>query len=268
MKIDFHTHGKLSKGLPFSEEYTLDLFKEATEAGVDAICLTEHFNSRGYRQLLAFIATNYPQVGDCFMVEGLKVFIGMEVDILERGHVLVIGTITDILELHQQLEDYMRGPKGLDYEAYMRGETYIPARDLMTLCKQKSVLVGAAHAFREGSQIPTLESETLQQFDFFDLNGKDCSLNRGMESIIAEFARQYGKPMVAGSDTHQSLQYGCIYNVFEHDCIMVEELKIEMNAGRYEIEMLDYIEFKVKAANLLKMALKQVYGEVENEVVA
>jgi len=35
MKIDFHTHGKLAKCLPFSSEYTHWLFKEARLAGLD-----------------------------------------------------------------------------------------------------------------------------------------------------------------------------------------------------------------------------------------
>ena len=45
MYIDFHTHGKLAKKLPFSKEYTDWLLREAKEAGLDAICLTEHFNT-------------------------------------------------------------------------------------------------------------------------------------------------------------------------------------------------------------------------------
>ena len=44
MKIDFHTHGKLAKKLPFSKEYTDWLFREAQKSGLDALCLTEHFN--------------------------------------------------------------------------------------------------------------------------------------------------------------------------------------------------------------------------------
>ena len=41
MKIDFHTHGKLAKKLPFSKEYTDWLFGEAQKTGLDALCLTE-----------------------------------------------------------------------------------------------------------------------------------------------------------------------------------------------------------------------------------
>lgn len=261
MKIDFHTHGKLAKGLPFSKAYTIDLFKEAKEAGLDAICLTEHFNSRGYRDLIQFIVDNYERVGDCYQVDGLKIFIGMEVDIEEVGHVLVIGDVEDILEIHHRLEGYMSGSKQLDYEDYMSGESYIKAHDLMILCKEYPVLIGAAHAIREGSNIPTLSEEVLSQFDFFDLNGKDCSKDITMKEQIAELAGRFNKPIVAGSDTHQCLQYGCIYNVFERDCTTIAEIHEEMKAGRYEIEMLDYIAFKVKSANLLKKSLKTMYAK-------
>ena len=37
MKMDFHTHGKLAKKLPFSEVYTNWLFAEAKRAGLDAM---------------------------------------------------------------------------------------------------------------------------------------------------------------------------------------------------------------------------------------
>ena len=40
VKIDFHTHGKLAKKLPFSPDYTDWLFREARRAGLDALCLT------------------------------------------------------------------------------------------------------------------------------------------------------------------------------------------------------------------------------------
>ena len=48
MYMDFHTHGKLAKYLPFSTEYTDWLLREARRAGLDAICLTEHFNTQQF----------------------------------------------------------------------------------------------------------------------------------------------------------------------------------------------------------------------------
>ena len=51
MYMDFHTHGKLAKRLPFSTVYTDWLFGEAKGAGLDALCLTEHFNTLGFDQV-------------------------------------------------------------------------------------------------------------------------------------------------------------------------------------------------------------------------
>ena len=48
MYLDFHTHGKLAKYLPFSIPYTQWLLGEAHSAGLDAICLTEHFNTQQF----------------------------------------------------------------------------------------------------------------------------------------------------------------------------------------------------------------------------
>ena len=55
VKIDFHTHGKLAKKLPFSADYTDWLFREARRAGLDALCLTEHFNTLGFDEVYRYI---------------------------------------------------------------------------------------------------------------------------------------------------------------------------------------------------------------------
>ena len=53
MKIDFHTHGKLAKKLPFSTDYTDWLFDQAKRSGLDALCLTEHFNTLQFDEITA-----------------------------------------------------------------------------------------------------------------------------------------------------------------------------------------------------------------------
>ena len=57
MDVDVHTHGKLAKYLPFSVEYTRWLLGEAKSAGLDAICLTEHFNTLQFDELYRYIAS-------------------------------------------------------------------------------------------------------------------------------------------------------------------------------------------------------------------
>ena len=80
MYIDFHTHGKLAKKLPFSEEYTHWLFSEAQGAGLDALCLTEHFNTWGFDKLYRFIADHSGREGDTLVFDGLRIFPGMKAD--------------------------------------------------------------------------------------------------------------------------------------------------------------------------------------------
>lgn len=66
MYIDFHTHGKLAKYLPFSIPYTEWLLGEAKNAGLDAICLTEHFNTQQFDEVYAYIADHGERQGDAF----------------------------------------------------------------------------------------------------------------------------------------------------------------------------------------------------------
>ena len=64
MYMDFHTHGKLAKRLPFSTVYTDWLFGEAKGAGLDALCLTEHFNTLGFDQVYGYLLDKYHRDGD------------------------------------------------------------------------------------------------------------------------------------------------------------------------------------------------------------
>ena len=63
LRLDFHTHGKLAKKLPFSTVYTDWLFEEARRAGLDALCLTEHFNTLQFSDLYAYLASKSRRVG-------------------------------------------------------------------------------------------------------------------------------------------------------------------------------------------------------------
>ena len=109
MYMDFHTHGKLAKYLPFSTEYTDWLLREARRAGLDAICLTEHFNTQQFDTLYGYIEARGQKNGDAYVFEdagGLRVFPGMETDIAEGGHVLCVGPMEAIREMNRRLEPH------------------------------------------------------------------------------------------------------------------------------------------------------------------
>src|SRR5699024_9682282 len=164
MYIDFHTHGKLAKKLPLSTVYTDWLFGEARRAGLDALCLTEHFNTLQFDELYGYLLSACERQGDTLVTgDGLRIFAGMETDIAEGGHVLSIGKPEDILELNRRLEPYKE--KG----------SFLPFARLRDLFDEYPVIVGAGHPFREGGHIPELPAEQLRRFDFLDLNGKDIA---------------------------------------------------------------------------------------------
>ena len=137
MKLDFHTHGKLAKRLPFSTVYTDWLFGEAKKAGLDALCLTEHFNTLQFDELYGYLSAKSTREGDTLVLEnGLRIFPGMETDIAEGGHILSIGPLEAILELNQRLAPH-KAPGN-----------FLPFAQLLDLFSQYPVLVGGAHPYR------------------------------------------------------------------------------------------------------------------------
>ncbi len=249
MLIDFHTHGKLAKYLPFSADYTHWLFAEAKLSGLDALCLTEHFNTFGFEELYRYIADTFPKEGDSYLCDGLRIFPGMEVDIQEGGHTLVIGTMEDILSLHTRLLPNLE--KG----------SFLAFKDLLSLVEEYPVIFGAAHPYRAGSNIPALPPELLGRFHFLDLNGKDIAESCDTaKSQVYSLASALGLPVVAGSDTHQSFQYGSICNDFQKECITISALRDSLMEGSYTCQISPKAAFQVKAAGLLKRALKEIHA--------
>ena len=250
MRFDFHTHGKLAKRLPFSTAYTDWLFGEARQAGLDALCLTEHFNTLQFEDLYAYLSSVSRPTGEALELEnGLRIFPGMETDVAEGGHILSIGPMEAILEMNRQLQPHKE--KG----------HFLPFAKLLDLFAEYPVLVGCGHPYRAPGHVPELPQEQLQRLSFLDLNGKDLALDRvRTEEKTYALGRQLGIPVVSGSDTHQAVQYGCVATVFENSVTSVSDLELEMEAGRYEIQLSDNAAFQVRTASLLKRSLKEIHA--------
>ena len=250
MKLDFHNHGKLAKRLPFSTAYTDWLFGEAKKAGLDAICLTEHFNTWQFDELYGYLLHTCHREGDrLLLANGLTVFPGMETDIREGGHILSLGKAEEILELNRRLEPYKIPGR------------FLPFEKLMDLFDEYDVLVGAAHPFRTGGHIPELPIEQLKRLDFLDLNGKNIAENRkDTEEKTYALGQKIGKPVIAGSDTHQAVQYGCIYTKFEKESSTLSDLYRQMQKGAYHIVISPQASFQVQTAGILKRALKEIHA--------
>lgn len=249
MYIDFHTHGKLAKKLPFSTEYTDWLFDQAKKAGLDALCLTEHFNTLQFDEIYRYLERISVKEGDSMVLEnGLRIFAGMETDIAEGGHILSIGCTEEILELNHRLKPYREKGK------------FLPFRKLMQLFSDYQVIIGGAHPFRAGGHIPELSPEELIHLDFLDLNGKDVAVSREETTQKTyALAERLGVPVVGGSDTHQALQYGCIRTRMYRESETVSMLFQDMREQKYEILISDTAAEQVQNAALLKRTLKEVH---------
>lgn len=249
MNLDFHTHGKLAKKLPFSEKYTQWLFRAAKASGLDAICLTEHFNTLEFERLYEYVTAYCRQDGESYVTpENLRIFLGLEVDIFEGGHTLIIGNKETVLQLYRQLTPFQEK------------EYFLSIDELYKMIENESVIFGAAHPYRHGSNIPNLSDEQLAYFDFFDLNGKDLANNcEETKTQVFELANKFKKPYVGGSDTHQATQYGVVYNSFYEAVTTISDLYQAMQMQNYQIKIAETLQMQVANAGTQKKLLKYIH---------
>ncbi|VTR59575.1 putative hydrolase [Actinobacillus pleuropneumoniae] len=248
MKIDLHTHAKLSKASDFSKNYYEEMIREALVNGLDALALTEHFNTRHFDEVYRQLDSMFPYNGEYYDAGGLKIFPGMEVDIRETGHILLIGQKEFILEIRRRLDGYTE--KG----------AFIPFDDLMDLAEAFPLLKIGAHPFRESTPLHHLTRSQLSRLDAFDLNAKDMYQygSEANQDQVQRFAAELGKPVTAGSDTHQCLQFGSVYNELQMPCESADELKSAIMQGAYKLHVSDSLPIKVKASVMLKKLMKEI----------
>jgi len=253
MRIDFHTHSKLAKKMPFSQAYTEGILREAKQSGLDAICLTEHYNGVDLDKSFDYIIENMDRCGDCFIHKnGLKIFPGLEINAAEGGHFLTIGFMEDIQAIYRELGGYL---KKKEHPHFAK---------ILEITKPHSVLLGVSHPFRqnsEGNSMPDLSYELLKQLDFVDLNGKDIVFDKtGTERQVQDLSNRLKLPILAGSDTHQSYQFGCIYNQFEKSFTTIGELREAIGHNTHSIIHGESACLQVRAAGIIKRTLKEIHA--------
>ncbi|MFD1957164.1 PHP-associated domain-containing protein [Paenibacillus thailandensis] len=246
MNIDLHTHGKLAKKTDFSLDYFLSMAREALASGLHAVALTEHFNTRRFADMLDCLDGHFDYAGDHYVVEGLKVFSGMEIDVRETGHILVIGNRELIRSLNAGLEPHKE--KG----------SFVPFGELLDRTDDLPLLRIGAHPLRTGTPLTHHAPELLKRLDGFDLNAKDLyEQGPGMEGRVREFALGLGLPVFAGSDSHQPLQFGSVWNELPESCDTAEQLRYLLTGGQAKIGISPCLNVKVKGAQMMKELLKQ-----------
>lgn len=249
MKIDFHTHVKLTTPVPYSQPYAEAMLRGAKAAGLDTICVTEHYNSSGLDSVYRFLEDSCGKDGDCYIFEGLRIFPGIEVDIAESGHILTIGPLDEIMQVHKELCE--RGRK----------KEHPPFAALLEIIKRPSLLIGGAHPFRpETGSLLNLSDEWVSQLDYVELSGRDIAYDKkGIENNTAQLAARVGLPIIAGSDSHYPFQYGCVFNKFQAAHTTVAALKKAIAAGAYTVEYSEFGARQVAMAAQMKKALLKIH---------
>ncbi|MBM7567087.1 PHP-associated domain-containing protein [Paenibacillus sacheonensis] len=246
MKIDLHFHVKLSKKTNFEREHFDSMIGEARANGLDAITLTEHFNTHRFEDVYGTLDTMYPCNNHYYDADGFRIFTGMEVDVAEGGHILVSGPKDKLLEIRAALDDHTAPDR------------FIGLARLFELCEPRGMLVIGGHPFRESNHLYHIDHELLRRFDAFDLNGKDLHQIGIQENIakVLQLGAELGVPVVAGSDAHQMFQVGCVHNAFAGRIETVAELKEAIRSGAYKREISPSLHLQVRAANMVKKLLK------------
>src|SRR5699024_12208523 len=104
-----------------------------------ALAITEHFNATNIIELYKALREKYTYKKDYYKIGEMKVFCGLEVDVKENGHFLVIGSRDDILAIA-----YLLLP-------YHNEKEFIPVKHLIRLLAEFNVLKIGAHPLRKST---------------------------------------------------------------------------------------------------------------------
>jgi len=251
MNIDLHCHIKLSKKQQFSLTYFQQSIAEAKAAGLDAIAMTEHFNTNHFYDIYEQLNKHYKYVDHYYDVDGFKVFPGMEIDVANGGHILVMGSRDNILMLRHMLAPH---------EAK---DSFVDFKQLLDWCDELDLMRIGAHPYRESNPLTAHTPELLKRLHAFDINGKDLySYGIAMKDRVQQLAEQIGIPAIAGSDTHHPLQFGAVYNSFPEPINDATHLLQAIQQQQHSIHIAADVTYRVKAASLVKKLLKE-RGQVD-----
>ncbi|MGL4522842.1 MAG: PHP-associated domain-containing protein [Bacilli bacterium] len=247
MIIDFHTHAKLSKDSEFSIVRFQENITMAKHEGLDAVFITEHFNTLHFEEVYSTLNQHYAYEHHYYNVDGLRAFSGMEVDVKNGGHILVSGHVNDILSIRERLQPHVEE------------SNFVELATLLSWAEEFDCFVVGAHPFRESNSLHQHDEATLRRLHAFDLNGKDL-FTYGIDEMkekVHRFAAALGKPVVTGSDTHYAVQFGCVRTKLASSCNTVQEVRELVQRGAFEIQISPALPTKVFAAKTTKKVIKE-----------
>jgi predicted metal-dependent phosphoesterase TrpH len=250
MNIDFHFHTCISKGIGFNHEQMRASIVAARNQHMNAFMMTDHFDNHDFRTIYTELNRHYPCVdGNYFDIDGIWLFPGMEVETAEGCHILINGTLVDVLRAYDILAPYTTDA------------TYLPFADIITRLTDIDLLKICAHPFRSGREFTRIDSALVSMFDAFDVNGKDL-WKYGIEHHhhVVRVANSYGLPAVGGSDAHHHLQVGVIHNRLQETCTTINAIRTVLRQGQFDIQINPHLARMVEEAQAAKKVVKRMYN--------
>ena len=201
MIIDLHTHTK-----PHSDDSFLkpdELIQQAKQAGIDAICLTEHDYFWGKDDI-----ARLSQEHDFLVLAGAEIN-------TEDGHILVFGVEKYSFGMHR-------------------------TEDLRHIVDEAGGVMILAHPFRRyfyaNDDLQTAVEKCWQRPSFRLMDSIEVLNGRGkgrQNEFSEELCRQLNLKGTGGSDAHSLSDIPSCATLFERKISNVEELIAELKTGRF-----------------------------------
>lgn len=245
MNIDFHVHGILSKRKEFNITFFMNEILFAKECGINGIFLCEHYNAVEFNKIHEYLRDNYTYDGDRYIVNNVSIFPAIEVNVKNKGHVVLASDRDSILDIRAYLEKYITSNDKIELE------------DLLDLADLYNCFKIGAHPCRRGHKLCNHPIELLSRLDALDLNGKDI-YKKGEATArdeLIELSSKLGKNIITGSDSHTPLQIGALYTKLNRQCITINEIKKCIEENDYSVEIKENLDFKIYSSKILKRSL-------------
>jgi histidinol phosphatase-like PHP family hydrolase len=247
MNIDFHVHGLLSKKNNFDEKFFLQGVENAKQNGLNAFVLCEHFNAKDIESIYEYLKENYKYIGDSYIVNDFYVFVGVEVDVKNGGHVIVSGNRDNLEKVIKSLENYKVKPNFIEFE------------ELLNIAEENKCLIIGSHPFRENNKLYLQPEELLSRMDALDLNATDIH-SRGLKNVeeeVADLAKKLKIQYVTGSDSHCPVQLGAVFTSLGKECSTIEDIKKCIREKDFKVNISKALELKVFSARITKKYFKE-----------
>lgn len=250
MKVDLHFHSCLSKGIPFEYEFFSQTVARARDQDMFAITITDHFDNGDFEQIYASLDANFPYNGHYYLIDGVRFYPGMEVEVKEGPHLLVSGNREEVLEFYDRLRPHLLP------------ETYVNAPEFFERQDGLDLMNIFAHPTRPKREFARIDPTLASRFDAFDINAKDLwRFGADMRGQVEALGTEHNRPVVAGSDTHHFLQLGSVYNEFQQPFESISELRGLIRDGAYMAHVRPELPEWVEIAQETKKAIKEAkYG--------